>query len=81
MSLAVVAATVLVLNIPFGFWRAGREKFSVAWLVAVHAPVPLVVLLRISSGLGWQFSTFPALIAAYFGGQYLGGVVRAKLRR
>ena len=79
--LALVAIAVLMLNIPFGYWRAGCDKFSAAWLVAVHAPVPLVVLLRIGSGMGWRLSTFPVMIAAYFAGQYLGGAARSTLSR
>jgi len=80
MNLWTVAALVLVLNLPFGFWRAGVRKFSVAWFVAVHAPVPLVAGLRIYSGLGFQWSTFPLIVAAFFAGQSLGGLLRGLLR-
>ncbi len=78
MMLATVAVAVLILNIPFGYWREGCRKFSPTWFVAVHAPIPFVVALRISSGLGWQLLTFPVVIAAYFTGQYLGGVARSR---
>jgi hypothetical protein len=44
--------------------------------VAVHLPVPLVVALRIYSGLGWKFISFPVIIGAYFLGQFVGGRVR-----
>lgn len=81
MTLAAVATAVLLLNVPFGYWRAGSVKFSAAWFVAVHAPVPLVVLLRVRSGMGWQLATFPVMIAAYFAGQYLGGAVRSRRSR
>jgi hypothetical protein len=74
--LAGVALTVLVINIPFGFWRAGVRKFSLPWFLAVHAPVPLVVALRILSGLGFSLATLPLMIAAYFGGQFVGGRIR-----
>ena len=60
-SVWVVAILVLLVNLPFGYWRAGVRKFSFAWFVAVHAPVPLVVGLRILAGLGWQLATFPIL--------------------
>ena len=78
--LLLVAVCVAVLNLPFGFWRAGMRKFSVAWFVAVHAPVPIVAGLRIASGLGFQWSTFPVIVAAYFAGQFLGGRIRARFR-
>jgi hypothetical protein len=68
-----VALAVFLLNLPFGFWRAGTEKFSRNWFLAVHSPVPLVVALRILSGLGWHLSSVPFLVAAFFGGQFVGG--------
>ena len=47
-TLAVTFA-VFFLNLPFGFWRAGVRKFSLPWFLAVHAPIPLVVGLRLGS--------------------------------
>ena len=76
--LCVVAVAVIVLNLPFGFWRAGAKKFTRPWFLAVHAPVPLVILLRVFSGLGWQLSSFPVLVGAFFTGQFLGGVMRRR---
>jgi hypothetical protein len=78
--LLVAAGLVAVLNLPFGFWRAGRRKFTGPWMVAVHAPVPLAVAVRLLSGLGWHLFTFPVLIAAFFTGQFLGGCLRRGLR-
>jgi hypothetical protein len=75
-NLAAVAAAVLVVNLPFGFWRAGVKRFTLPWFLAVHAPVPAVVGLRVLSGLGWQPSTVPALAGAFFAGQFLGGRLR-----
>lgn len=75
--LLAVAAATLVLNLPFGFWRAGVRKFSPAWFLAVHAPVPFIVGLRLAAGLGWRLSTFPLLAGAFFGGQLIGGRLRA----
>jgi hypothetical protein len=72
----IVAVTVTAVNLPFGFWRAGLRRFTVAWFVAVHAPVPIVVVLRIFSGLGFQISTVPILVTAYFMGQFVGGRIR-----
>jgi hypothetical protein len=80
LPLALVACATLVLNLPFGFWRAGVRKFSLAWFLAVHAPVPLIVVMRIEAGLGWRLSTFPVLVGAFFGGQLLGGRMRAVIK-
>jgi hypothetical protein len=72
-SLGTVAAAVLVVNLPFGFWRATTRRFSLPWFLAVHAPVPLVIGLRLLSGLGWQLSSVPALAGAFLAGQFVGG--------
>jgi hypothetical protein len=77
-TLWIVAAAVLFLNLPFGYWRAGASKFSVPWFLAVHVPVPAVIALRLMSGLGWRFITFPVLIGAFFAGQLLGGLCNRK---
>ena len=73
MNLWIVAAIVFLLNLPFGFWRARVRKFSAQWILAIHLPVPLVIACRVFSGLGWHLITFPIMIGAFFGGQFLGG--------
>ena len=76
-SVWTVAILVLVMNLPFGFWRAGLKRFTLPWFVAVHAPVPLVIGLRVLTGLGWRLSTLPLLVGAFFAGQFLGGRFRS----
>jgi len=78
VNLWSVAAIILLLNVPFGIWRAGVRRFSVPWFVAVHAPVPLAIGLRIGSGLGWRIAALPVFVAAYCAGQFLGGRLRAR---
>lgn len=70
--IALATLAILVLNMPFGYWRAGLRKLSVAWFVAIHAPVPLVVALRWVLDLPFQWGTLPVFVAAYFSGQWLG---------
>ena len=72
MRLLMVAVLVFLLNVPFGYWRAGVRKFSWQWILAIHLPVPFVIALRILSGLGWQLLSFPVLIGAFFLGQFCG---------
>jgi len=76
LRLAEVAVAVLVINLPFGFWRAGVGRLSLPWFLAVHAPVPLVVGLRLVSGVGWQLFSVPVLASAFLVGQLLGGKLR-----
>ena len=77
---ALAAATFLVwlVNLPFGYWRAGLRKLSPAWFVAIHAPVPLVILMRWGFGLPFQWGTLPLFVAAYFAGQAVGARLRTR---
>ena len=80
MNLWSVASLVFLLNLPFGYWRANEPKLSKGWFLAIHLPVPFVIALRIFSGLGWHFITFPVMIGAFFGGQFAGSGIH-RLRR
>jgi len=71
----IVAAAIALINVPFGSWRARVRKFSPRWFLAVHAPVPLAIGLRFAVGLGFQWRTLPLFVAAFFGGQWLGGAL------
>jgi Kef-type K+ transport system membrane component KefB len=75
MNIWIVAIIVFVFNLPFGYWRASVRKFSVQWILSIHLPVPFVIALRIFSGLGWQLMTFPVVIGAFFGGQFVGSSI------
>jgi hypothetical protein len=76
MSLWTVALLVFLINLPFGYWRASVRKMSRQWFLAVHLPVPLVIALRLYSGLGFQLVSFPVIVGAFFLGQFVGGRVR-----
>jgi hypothetical protein len=73
--LAALAVTVII-NVPFGYWRAGVCKFSPQWFMAVHAAVPMVIAMRFAFGLPFRWSMFPLFVAAYFGGQFAGSRLR-----
>jgi hypothetical protein len=72
-SLILAAVFTFLVNLPFGYWRAGTKKFSPAWFVAVHGPVPLVVVARLLLGVGFRWENLPLLVAAFFAGQFVGG--------
>lgn len=75
-ALGLALLLVLVANLPFGYWRAMLVKRSAPWFVAIHAPIPLVWLIRDLLGLEWRLATLPLFVAAYFLGQWLGGRLR-----
>ncbi|HRP34609.1 MAG TPA: hypothetical protein PLI48_01885 [Gammaproteobacteria bacterium] len=81
MKLLLALVLVWIANLPFGYWREGLVRLSPAWFVAIHAPVPLVFLIREWLDLDWRLATLPLFLAAYFAGQWLGGRVRRQVAR
>lgn len=77
MKLLYVSLIVLILNIPFGYWRNNVKNFSRQWFLAIHFPVPFVIALRYLFGLGFQFITYPALVGGFFAGQLLGSKIHS----
>ncbi len=75
MKIAIVALLVYIVNIPFGIWRAKQIKKSPKWFLAIHLPIPIVIFLRIYSGMGFQLWTYPVLVGAFFLGQLTGGKI------
>jgi hypothetical protein len=76
LNLLIALGLVCAVNLPFGYWRAGLVKRSLPWIVAIHAPIPLVWLIRAMLGLEWRLATLPVFVGAYFLGQWLGGRLR-----
>lgn len=80
MSLILVVLCLLVVNIPFGYWRASVPTRSRQWFLAIHMPVPIVVALRYACDIGFAFWTYPVMIGAFAAGQYLGGRIYERRR-
>lgn len=64
----------LLLNLPFGFLRAGTRKFSVSWFIFVHVPIPFLFIFR--HLLELNFWAIPFSLAAAVLGQVFGGRLR-----
>ncbi|MBU0473917.1 MAG: hypothetical protein KKF62_07105 [Bacteroidetes bacterium] len=75
INLFWVTFAVLVINLPFGFWRQSVKKFSLKWFLSVHLPVLAIILLRIYGEIGFAFYTYIFLVSAFFLGQKLGGII------
>jgi hypothetical protein len=80
-SYAIAVLATFLVNLPFGWWRARLRKFSPAWFVAIHAPVPIVIALRFALGLPFRWIALPVFVVAYFGGQFVGSRLRLRRRR
>ena len=72
MNLFLISIFVLILNLPFGYWRINVKKFSPQWFIAIHMPTPFIILIRLLSGTGFDLFSFPFTITAYFLGQLIG---------
>ncbi len=79
MTLWVDMAVVFLLNVPFGYWRGNVKKLSPQWLMAVHIPVLLAILVRILSHLPFEPLTLAAMVLAFFTGQTSGQRLRMPL--
>lgn len=60
-----------ILNLYFGYLRGRTRRFSFAWFLCIHMPIPLVILARVLSDLDYQY--IPVSVFAAVTGQVLGG--------
>jgi hypothetical protein len=72
MILLLVAFIDFLFNIPFGYWRANTKRFSVQWFLSIHLPIPFLIILRMYSGIGFEFITYPIMVSAFLLGQHFG---------
>jgi hypothetical protein len=72
MLLLLAACLDFFINILFGYWRANVMRFSLQWFLSIHIPIPFIILIRIYTGIGFEFITYPIMIIAFFLGQFTG---------
>ncbi len=81
MKLLLISLVVIVVNIPFGYWRANVDRFTLQWFLAIHLPVIIVIALRLVSHLGFAWYTYVVLVTAFFLGQKFGTLIIRRVRR
>ncbi|MCL4499614.1 MAG: hypothetical protein M1335_05165 [Chloroflexi bacterium] len=74
--LAGIAIFTMLINLPFGRWRAGVRTFSLKWWLSIHIPIPVIFVLRRSFGFDWR--AIPILFLADVAGQFIGSRLLAK---
>ena len=79
MTIYLLCAAAVLINLPFGYFRAGYQRYSWQWMLAVHAPVPILIILRLIGHKGWV--VVPLLIACAVVGQLAGGLIRGSQQR
>jgi hypothetical protein len=70
LRIIAVLAAVVIITLPFGFYRAYTRRMSLRWFLAIHVPVVLVFLVRVEAGLSWWFIPFSCV--AFAAAQILG---------
>lgn len=47
----IASILAFVLNIPLGYMRAKTRKYSIQWVLWIHASIPFIVWFRIANDL------------------------------
>lgn len=71
-NLLIVTIIVFIINLLFGYWRGGYKKMTLWWFVAIHTPIPIVILLRYLFEIGFAPFTYFYIIPAFIIGQWIG---------
>ncbi len=79
MTFTLLLVITFLINLPFGYYRGTQKRFSLKWFLAIHIPVPIIILLRYYFNIGFEWCTYPLMITAFFTGQYLGSWFRTRL--
>jgi len=71
LILMVLLIFTILLNLPFGYFRARSRKYSIPWFLYIHLPIPFIIFLRLSFGFSWK--AIPFVVLAAVAGQLAGG--------
>lgn len=70
-AIAFLLVAALAINLPLGAWRYGLRRFSPWWFVAVHASIPVLLVIRLTLvPVTW---VIPPEIGLALVGQMVGG--------
>ncbi len=67
----LLSLTSTLINIPLGYYRTKSEKYSIQWVLWIHASVPVIIALRKLASM--PKAVIPMNIAAAIAGQMIGG--------
>jgi len=71
LPLFILVAIAFASNLPLGYLRETATKYSLRWIIYIHASIPLLVIVRQLYGFSWHW--IPVTLAFAAGGQFLGG--------
>lgn len=76
LLLLTVTLFAFAVNIPFGYLRSKCRRLSFTWFLYIHAPIPLIIALRLIMGLSYK--AIPLILVSAVAGQFLGGRLNSK---
>jgi hypothetical protein len=71
LILAGIVLIAIIINLPMGYLRQNYEKFTFGWYFYVHISIPVIIYLRVKSGLSWKI--IPLTLGGAIIGQIIGG--------
>ncbi|PLX66102.1 MAG: hypothetical protein C0603_11850 [Denitrovibrio sp.] len=74
-----ICLVAFILNLPFGWLRTYTRKFSIAWAVCIHAPIPIVAFIRIYTHTDWIY--IPLFFIFSIAGQIVGSRLKNKISK
>lgn len=76
MPLVMLLMIAVSVNLPLGYLREASRKYSLRWVVFIHASIPLLVIMRQFYGFSWHW--IPVTLGCAVLGQVLGGWIRRR---
>ncbi len=73
LILFLLLPLTFIITLPFGRWRTRCRKYSVSWFLAIHLPIPVIILMRL--GAHFSYTYIPLFLASTVLGQLVGGKV------
>ncbi|MFO7766926.1 MAG: hypothetical protein R6V33_10890 [Pelovirga sp.] len=71
LPLIILLVVAFVANLPLGYLRETTPKYSLRWIVYIHASIPLLIIIRQFYGFNWHW--IPVTLICAVSGQLLGG--------
>lgn len=76
VPLVMLLMIAVSVNLPLGYLREASRKYSLRWVVFIHASIPLLVIMRQFYGFSWHW--IPVTLGCAVLGQVLGGWIRRR---
>ncbi len=70
-KLFILILISVILNVPFGSYRLLTRKFSLAWILSIHLPIPIIVILR-TTVFDLPLWVIPITLGSAIAGQIIG---------